>query len=90
MSERLPVCDCAEYYGSHPPDCPVRTLIESLQSQLTEALKPRVCRYRRKDRPTGDLSPRYWVSENCGRMEGYRPDRGYCCRQCGGKIEVVG
>jgi len=49
----------------------------------------RVCRYRRKDRPTGDLSPRYWVSENCGRIEMYKPDHGYYCRSCGGKIEVM-
>ena len=75
MSERLPVCDCAEYYGSHPPDCPVRTLIESLQSQLTEALKPRVCRWRKRGTECGWNLPLH------------QPD-GNFCEYCGGLIGV--
>ena len=30
----LPMCVCADVYGSHPPDCPVRMEIERLRAAL--------------------------------------------------------
>jgi len=60
--------------------------IASLQSQLTEALKPKVCRWTTTD---GDS----FIS-SCGRvMEEWGgepdPDVNYCW-YCGGKVELMG
>jgi hypothetical protein len=31
-----PVCSCAEFYGSHHPECPVKRLIEAQQARIAE------------------------------------------------------
>lgn len=37
MSNEIPTCACAEHYPSqgHPPDCPVRQKVETLQHLLS-------------------------------------------------------
>lgn len=30
----MPMCACAEFWNSHPPECPVRRKIEGLQKQV--------------------------------------------------------
>lgn len=32
----LPVCSCAEFYGSHPPECPARQAYETLKANFRE------------------------------------------------------
>ena len=29
-----PMCDCGEFYGKHPPDCPVRKEIDRLAAEV--------------------------------------------------------
>lgn len=32
--DALPICACAEFYDSHPPDCPVRRHIEQQSAEI--------------------------------------------------------
>lgn len=31
MNEDVPICHCAEYYGSHAPDCPIAAEVRALR-----------------------------------------------------------
>ena len=33
----MPICECATFWGSHHPECPVRNEIQSLRAELAEA-----------------------------------------------------
>ena len=34
--DAMPICECATFWGSHHPECPVRNEIESLRAELAE------------------------------------------------------
>ena len=93
MSNHLPQCDCGRYYPGqgHPPDCPVRQAFEVLQSQLAEALKPKVCRWRER-MGTGETEhiPSCPQFKKAGISQAHLcPIEGMHCIFCGGEIEKV-
>ena len=34
MSDDIPTCACGEFYGRHHPECPVKRIIDTHQSEL--------------------------------------------------------
>lgn len=44
--DAMPICECATFWGSHHPECPVRNEIQRLRAELAE-VKRDAERYRR-------------------------------------------
>lgn len=75
MSDDIPTCSCAEFWGQHHPECPMRMIIDAHQSELTR-LRSLIDAYQAREREAREL-----MQEICRPWKGWDLSDGHSVRR---------